>query len=1596
MAMSTSTSTSTSTSSSLSFTSSFSSSSSSLDDYLTTVSSCFEQVLELDVAYGRCVMNSGVFSQSSSSSNATNTLPSELPSTQVIVDTIRNADLDEWNWRRAGRTLQLSSLLDTKRQSLGTCRLHCTNPSIHSSSACCDAGRRLRMCGTKQNELDSCKSMFDGMFPTEKYCGITSATIVLLTITVVMITLFGVLVWLSRTYHSKQHNDDIKYVGLNLGTTMENVVIAWKRITNQVWKNLLLRKRHPVKLGMELLLPVLLVGALTVIVNLDLWFSREARPSISATSTATNSSEESSVWCLGLEPLDIGSDTGVVTDTQLTFYSTGQSVLGLYLLLSYINFVSATVTSMVIEKESRIREIMRIMGLPPYTLLISWALTSLPIFTSLSFIVAAELKYGGVFPYAEYSTLVFLFWSLGIAIAAFAYCLTPFFNKSRTASVASSLIWLILFFPFLSVKPNSNTEKYFAAILPPTAFSLAIDSLVQYARLGRGLSYATAVMDTPITAPTAEAMSWILLLDAMLLYAFGWYFERVIPQQYGTPKPWNFLFTGRLRCPRSVLKKKCVDLQITSPNGDNFSPSFGFRPLPKYLRVLENSSYELDLPSVGTSSSSHFEQVDAALLAQERSRYCLKIINLRKVFTLQNGETRNAVKGLDLSMYSGHITALLGHNGAGKTTTISMLTGLLQPSSGDVTFNGQYLSEDLEDLRKSMGVCPQHDVLFSDLTVDEHLRLFGAMKCISGDELAEDIASLIHDIGLDDKTNTLARNLSGGQKRKLSIALAFIGRSKLVFLDEPTSGMDPHSRRFTWNLLRKNRQGRVIVLTTHFMDEADLLGDRIAIMVDGELRCVGSSFFLKKHFGTGYNLTATILPKYDEKVILQFFRRFIDDASIFSSHGAEVIFQLPSSSSGVFVEMLENLEASKRNFGILDYGISVSTLEEVFLRIAKDREQNEHIEDNAITNSMTDELGNHLEAAEYDTSSDQPPFHRQLKALLMKRIRITTRDKRFIFVLIGIPLVFLILLVSIPEINIAQFLSVNNYAPARLPVGRISEEQPCAPDYFHGYQATLQRCRRRFRYCSVGVIDCNMDTCCNFLNTASPYFACNTCKSRSTPCYNNRCLSQQGANLQAVLNSFLVSVIVVLAFTFIPASIVDFVVREKESDRNAKDLQLICGASIMSYWWSNLIHDVALASIPCICGIILVPLSIRTLHAPIEILGVAALITTHVAATIPMAYVFSFYFEQHARAQTGLIVFMLSSGCLLSVFSLFCRLIDFGNVSIIDRSYLRWIFLLFPGYSLNTGIHEIANRKVNRNVITNWLRPASPTSFFGLFDGLGTDTLCIPCWLNNVEGCCNRGVFDLDTAGASIIYAVVEAAFFTLLVFRLERRAKGPVRDAITHEEWMEDDDVAQERERVLASSPTESDAVFLRNIRQEYREGSRLLCRSRRTKVAIRDLCLAIPKGECFGYLGINGAGKSSTIRILTGQMAPTRGAAFVGQYDLSIESDRNKARSILGYCPQFDALHEYLTVEEQLELYARLKGVSESMLPIIIREKISQFRLEVYRSKLTRDLSGGNKRKVSTAIALINSPQVIILDEPSTGMDPGARRKMWDYGRM
>lgn len=178
-----------------------------------------------------------------------------------------------------------------------------------------------------------------------------------------------------------------------------------------------------------------------------------------------------------------------------------------------------------------------------------------------------------------------------------------------------------------------------------------------------------------------------------------------------------------------------------------------------------------------------------------------------------------------------------------------------------------------------------------------------------------------------------ANQLSGGNRRKLSVAIALCANSKFVLLDEPTSGMDLSARRGLWEMLKTYKKDRIIILTTHYMDEADVLGDRIGIMAKGSLMCLGSSLFLKNRFGAGYKLTMVKESKQPNEVIGRYLEEHLGGVKKQSEVSSEITYQIPTELAHKFTTFFDGFDNQLGNLGIKSYGISITTMEEVFLKI---------------------------------------------------------------------------------------------------------------------------------------------------------------------------------------------------------------------------------------------------------------------------------------------------------------------------------------------------------------------------------------------------------------------------------------------------------------------------------------------------------------------------------------------------------------------------------------------------------------------------------------------------------------------------------------
>lgn len=433
--------------------------------------------------------------------------------------------------------------------------------------------------------------------------------------------------------------------------------------------------------------------------------------------------------------------------------------------------------------------------------------------------------------------------------------------------------------------------------------------------------------------------------------------------------------------------------------------------IPRKWYYFLQPSYWFESKSKNRSPSNDTEMQDKHFSQNKRG---IELCGLTKSYN--HGKIK-ALQNFNLMMKSNEITVLLGHNGAGKTTLMSILCGLIPPSSGSIYIDGSDTENDFDEIRKSLGVCPQFDVLFNHLTVEEHLWFYCKLKNVNDSKINDHIDKIIKMLDFVDKRHNQAQTLSGGMKRKLSVGIALIGDSKIVLLDEATSGMDVSARRFIWDLLIKEKKDRVILLSTHFMEEADVLGDKIAIMEQGQLKCFGSSIELKKNYGLGYLLNFVVKEEQiDVKRLTDLIRSHVHHAKILTSVGREVTFSLPENEAYKFESLFANIEQNMTQLGIVNFGISMTTLEEVFLRVGDFAQQgteqiNSFYEKN--TQHFDDKFGNEssvIEKIKHNSLKLNQGFHHQIQvyySLFVKKILFTYRNLFTLFAQFILPVLLL-------------------------------------------------------------------------------------------------------------------------------------------------------------------------------------------------------------------------------------------------------------------------------------------------------------------------------------------------------------------------------------------------------------------------------------------------------------------------------------------------------------------------------------------------------------------------------------------------------------
>ncbi|WCJ35969.1 ABC transporter A family member 7 [Euphorbia peplus] len=364
-----------------------------------------------------------------------------------------------------------------------------------------------------------------------------------------------------------------------------------------------------------------------------------------------------------------------------------------------------------------------------------------------------------------------------------------------------------------------------------------------------------------------------------------------------------------------------------------------------FLRKKNPTSFRT--PSLKRQGSKVFVDMDKPDVIQEREKiekllleptitHAIICDNLKKVYPGRDGNPEKlAVRGLSLALPPGECFGMLGPNGAGKTSFISMMIGLTRPSSGTAYVQGFDLRTHMDWIYTNMGVCPQHDLLWETLTGREHLLFYGRLKNLKGPALEQAVDESLKSVnlysgGVADKK---AGKYSGGMKRRLSVAISLIGDPKVVYMDEPSTGLDPASRNNLWNVVKHAKQKCAIILTTHSMEEAETLCDRLGIFVDGGLQCIGNPKELKARYGGSYMFTMTTSSDHEEDVLKMVKQLSPNAERTYHTSGTQK-FEMPKHEVRIG-DVFHAVETAKTTFPVFAWGLSDTTLEDVFIKVAK-------------------------------------------------------------------------------------------------------------------------------------------------------------------------------------------------------------------------------------------------------------------------------------------------------------------------------------------------------------------------------------------------------------------------------------------------------------------------------------------------------------------------------------------------------------------------------------------------------------------------------------------------------------------------------------
>ncbi|KAJ3258407.1 hypothetical protein HK103_003695 [Boothiomyces macroporosus] len=869
----------------------------------------------------------------------------------------------------------------------------------------------------------------------------------------------------------------------------------------------------------------------------------------------------------------------------------------------------------------------------------------------------------------------------------------------------------------------------------------------------------------------------------------------------------------------------------------------------------------------------------------------IQINNLHKLY---KGSVSKALTSLNLEFYKGEIFGLLGYNGAGKSTFINILCGVISATEGSVEIFGFDAKKNRYDIAATTGVCSQQDILYDSLTTKEHLYYFGLMRGVSNSDINNRIEQLVTDLKIPaDMLNTKSMSLSAGQKRKLGVALAFINDPELVVLDEMSSGVDPENRRVIWDFLMKKKKGRAILVCTHFMDEADIVCDRKAMLTLGQLVCVGSSSFLKQIYNTGYTLSVEKGQNVDKQFFIDWFKTHNVQVTCTKSNKEIDEFQISSND----LHLLNDFESDAGVMKMMkSFSIRENGLEQIFTN-------KELVDEKDITispqeqNDLLDQMSSFVEPTVMEKTMFYLNF--EMKRLYSSLVEIIFR-MTFSIMLIVV-LWVMIKVEGVDSTTTTTIPIAGDFLNRLLPSQFVMETSVAS--LLTDFPSRFVPINQTGSSISIGNIVTNQT---DYVLTVyggyagAPFLAINSLFPSSI----STTLEYITIKTQTVTDSAVVMAVHAVLQLLYADLIMNLSEDVADSREKIKFLLLSAGVPLGSYWAVNILRNLLISAIFIVFSISIIP-SVYNFNA-----GVAFIYL--LAPSIAASLIGSIFAKSVVRG--------LGQAIRLVGLLIFIVVLVVGGIKSWDcDSYNIFINVLF------------------------YLGPYLPLSVM-----MASATNC-----------------PIPSTGA--MYGnVVIWLFVYLLLF------------------------VFYEMRHLLIKKIPAADDSFI-----SFNGVTKVFGFFKSKKISVKNLNLKIQKNEMFAFLGPNGCGKTTTLSMLTAQALPTEG--YIHMDSLHVASHKLEAIKKIGFCPQFDdLLIANMPVAEHLHLFCAMNGIPKENAEKYIQNLLNAFGIERFKDTPCGCLSGGTKRKVSAAIAVMLPRSLVVLDEASTGLDPLARQKLWNTVRL